>query len=118
VSGVQRVSSVRVEPLGAEFDVRHGESVIQAAWRAGFQWPTTCWGQAECGVCAMEILSGVELLDPAGKVESDRLRSLPRREGGGRRLACQTRIVGAGTVTVRKPGVRARVVEGAPPAGS
>jgi 2Fe-2S ferredoxin len=110
------VSSVRVEPVGVEFDVRRGESVIQAAWRAGYQWPTTCWGQAECGVCAMEILEGAELLDPAGQVESDRLRSLPRREGGGRRLACQTRVVGAGTVRVRKPGVRVRVPEGTQPA--
>jgi 2Fe-2S ferredoxin len=110
--------SVRVEPAGVEFEVRQGESVIAAAWRAGYQWPTTCWGQAECGVCAMEILEGVELLDLVGKVESDRLRSLPRREGGGRRLACQTRLVAAGTVTVRKPGVRLRVAEGAPPASS
>jgi ferredoxin, 2Fe-2S len=114
VGGDEPVSSVRVEPAGVEFDVRPKESVIAAAWRAGFQWPTTCWGQAECGVCAMEILEGAELLDPTGKVESDRLRSLPRREGGGRRLACQTRVVGAGTVTVRKPGVRVRAEEGSP----
>jgi 2Fe-2S ferredoxin len=109
------VKTVRVEPAGVEFDVRPGEAVIQAAWRAGYQWPTTCWGQADCGVCAMEILEGVELLSPAEKLEADRLRSLPRREGGGRRLACQTRIVADGRVTVRKPGVRVRATEGTPP---
>jgi 2Fe-2S ferredoxin len=116
VPGSQRVSFVRVEPADVEFDVRTGESVIAAAWRAGYQWPTTCWGQAECGVCAMEILEGIELLDPIDKIEADRLRSLPRRDGGKRRLACQTRVVGAGTVTVRKPGVRERAAEGSPPA--
>jgi ferredoxin, 2Fe-2S len=118
VSASRAAGSVRVEPAGVEFEVRQGESVISAAWRAGYQWPTTCWGQAECGVCAMEILEGVELLDAAGKLESDRLRSLPRREGGGRRLACQTRLVGKGTVTVRKPGVRLRAAEGDPSAAS
>lgn len=107
-----------MEPLGVEFDVQPSESVIQAAWRAGYQWPTTCWGQAECGVCAMEILEGVEFLGPAEKLESDRLRSLPRREGSGRRLACQTRMVADGSVTVRKPGVRARSAEGPSPVGS
>jgi 2Fe-2S ferredoxin len=106
-----------VEPLGVEFDVRPSESVIQAAWRAGYQWPTTCWGQAECGVCSMEIVEGVELLGPAEKLESNRLRSLPR-QGGGRRLACQTRMVADGSVTVRKPGVRARPAEGPVQAGS
>jgi ferredoxin, 2Fe-2S len=112
------VSVVRVEPAGVEFEVRTGESVIQAAWRAGFGWPTTCWGQAQCGACAMEIVEGAELLDQIEKVEADRLRSLPRRDGGKRRLACQTRVTGAGAVTVRKPGVRERATDGSPPAVS
>ena len=99
---------VVVQPGGAQFDVRPKESVIQAAWRSGYQWPTTCWGQAECGVCAMEILEGSELLGAAEPKEAARLRSLPRRQSAGRRLACQARFVGDGTVTVRKPGVRAR----------
>jgi 2Fe-2S ferredoxin len=105
---------VLVTPGDLRFEVRPTESVIQAAWRAGYQWPTTCWGQAECGVCAMEVLEGGELLSPAGTVEAARLRSLPRRDGS-RRLACQARLVGSGTVTVRKPGVRERSA-GAPPA--
>jgi hypothetical protein len=56
----------------------------------------------------MEILQGAEFLDPADKVEEARLRSLPRRDGGNRRLACQTRLVRGGNLTVRKPGVRLR----------
>jgi ferredoxin, 2Fe-2S len=99
---------VLVESLGARFDVGPTESVIAAAWRAGNQWPTTCWGQAECGICAMEVLDGGEILSAIGPVEAARLRSLPRREGGVRRLACQATLRGPGTVTVRKPGVRPR----------
>jgi 2Fe-2S ferredoxin len=105
---------VLVEPAGSGFEVGPTESVIAAAWRAGLQWPTTCWGQAECGVCAMEVLEGGEILSPIGPVEAARLRTLPRREGGGRRLACQARLAGPGTVTVRKPGVRARAGGTAP----
>jgi 2Fe-2S ferredoxin len=107
---------VRVEPAAVTFAVEARESVIAAAWRAGLQWPTTCWGQAECGVCAMEVLEGVELLSPVGPAEAGRLRALPRRDGAGRRLACQAKVVGPGTVTVRKPGVRTRAPDGSPPA--
>jgi 2Fe-2S ferredoxin len=117
-STVSQDGHVSVEPGGARFDVRPGESVIQAAWRAGYQWPTTCWGQAECGVCAMEILEGREFLVAPDKVEEARLRSLPRRDGGNRRLACQTRVVGGGSLTVRKPGVRLRATEAPPPSSS
>jgi 2Fe-2S ferredoxin len=105
---IDKPRQVVVEPGGARFDVRPKESVIQAAWRSGYQWPTTCWGQAECGVCAMEVLEGSELLCAAEPKEAARLRSLPRRQSAGRRLACQARFALDGTITVRKPGVRTR----------
>ncbi len=90
---------------------------MQAALRAGYQWPTTCWGQAECGACAMEILEGKELLSTPEPLEVARLRSLPLRNGSGRRLACQARVDLVGTITVRKPGVRQRATEAPPPSG-
>jgi 2Fe-2S ferredoxin len=96
-----------VEPGGASFDVHPDEPIIKAAWRAGYQWPTTCWGQADCGVCAMEVLSGAELLAPMTRREATRLRSLLRR-GAGRRLACQAVMAAPGRLTVRKAGVRLR----------
>ena len=49
---------VRVEPSGFEFDVRPGESVAEAAWRLGYSWPTTCWGQAECMLCFVRVTAG------------------------------------------------------------
>jgi len=98
---------VVVEPGGERFSSNADDSVIEAAWRAGLSWPTTCWGQADCGACAMEIVDGRELLSAVGELEAARLADLPRRQAG-RRLACQARVVGEGTVTVRKPGVRPR----------
>ena len=109
-SGNEQASQVHVEPGGAHFDVDPKESVIQAAWRAGYQWPSTCWGQAECGVCVMEILKGMELLNPVTKAEATRLRALSRHNAEACRLACQARVVGNGNVIVRKPGVRPRTI--------
>lgn len=97
-----------VEPGEQRFEVRAGETVIQAAWRAGLKWPTTCWGQAECRACAMEVTSGRELLSEVMPKEAAQLRQLPRRQSHNRRLACQTTVGGEGTVTVKKPGVRPR----------
>ncbi len=88
------------------FEVKPGETVIQAAWRSGYRWPTTCWGQADCGACAMEVIEGDERLSAPEPIEQARLRTLPRRPGPPRRLACQTRLVRTGTITVRKPGVK------------
>jgi ferredoxin, 2Fe-2S len=98
--------TVVVEPGSITFDVKPGESVIQAAWRAGYRWPTTCWGQADCGTCAMEIIDGGERLSDPEPIEQARLKTLPRRAGPPRRLACQTRLAHPGTLTVRKPGVK------------
>ena len=42
---------VRIEPLGATFDVTPEETMLVAAWRLGYPWPSRCWGQAECMVC-------------------------------------------------------------------
>lgn len=99
--------TVTVEPAGVTFEVRPGQSVIQAAWQAGYHWPTTCWGQAECGACAMEVVAGSERLSPVGAAEALRLRALGRR-GTGRRLACQAHCALEGPVVVKKPGVRPR----------
>jgi hypothetical protein len=40
---------VRVEPLGVDIDVRPGESIMAAAQRGGYYWPTQCHCQAHDG---------------------------------------------------------------------
>lgn len=58
------VAHVRVEPADVTLDVYQDETVIQAAWRQGYYWPTICQGKAECGQCFMEILVGAENVSP------------------------------------------------------
>jgi 2Fe-2S ferredoxin len=99
---------VHVEPLGAGVDVDPGESLLEAAWRAGLEWPTLCFGQAECMACRVEVVSGHEGVVPADDDEVDAMRRrLPASQAGPNvRLACQMRVSGPNEVVVRKPGVR------------
>ncbi|MCU1459654.1 MAG: (2Fe-2S)-binding protein [Actinomycetia bacterium] len=101
---------VRVEPSGVEIEVREGETLMAAATRAGYRWPTVCGGLAECGTCAVQIVGepSAALAEPSA-LEADRLATLPDRKlhpDAEFRLACQMRP-GPGTdLVVRKRGVR------------
>jgi 2Fe-2S ferredoxin len=101
------VSRVRVEPLGAEIELEPEEALADAAWRLGYEWPTTCWGQADCMLCRVEVIAGSELVEPADDEERRAIaRNLPRSQRAPSiRLACQLRVTGDGVV-VRKEGVR------------
>jgi 2Fe-2S ferredoxin len=99
---------VHVEPLGADLELEAGETIIEAAWRLGYYWPTVCYGQAQCTLCHIEVLQGEENLSPLGDEERQTL--VHRLGRGGRRditrlrLACRAQADGG--VTVRKEGVR------------
>ena len=98
---------VRVEPVGALIEVHKGESLMAAAERQGYRWPTVCHGQAICTACCIVLDDNVEAFEPAGQVELSGLESLRTRsfyEGKVVRLACQVRVVASTTVTKR--GVR------------
>lgn len=97
---------VRVEPSGIELAAEPGETVMAAALRAGYRWPTVCGGQAECGVCALDVVVAPGPLPaPAGE-EADRIAELPEARlypDRTYRLAC--RLVAVEGMTVRKRGV-------------
>lgn len=99
---------MRVEPAGCEIEVRRGETLIEAAWRAGYTWPTRCYGMGKCTACQCEVLDGLHLLSERTDAETQLLRELGRRvrrvDPRRIRLACQVAI--SGDVTVRKPGVK------------
>jgi 2Fe-2S ferredoxin len=98
--------SVRVEPSGITLEVHEGETVMAAARRAGYRWPTICGGLAECGACALEVLDAAAALPTPTTIEGVRLHALvERRRHPDRtwRLACQ--LVPTGDVVVRKTGV-------------
>jgi 2Fe-2S ferredoxin len=84
-----------------------GETIMAAAERSGHRWPTTCNGEADCGICAFVAEAGEDRLSPVAQAEATALALVPvTRERVGRtvRLACQVRV--SGDVTVTKRGVK------------
>jgi 2Fe-2S ferredoxin len=90
-----------------EFAVNDGESIMAAAQRCGWRWPTVCHGQGECTACWFAVLAGAANLDAPRPHELETLQLLPSllRATGTTRLACQTTV--RGDVVIRKRGVRA-----------
>ncbi len=101
--------TVRVEPAGARIEVGRDETLMGAAVRAGYRWPSICGGLAECGACVMELLVFATAdLPPVTRREHERLQTVPEcrlRPDATLRLACQFRP-GDIDVTVQKRGVR------------
>jgi ferredoxin, 2Fe-2S len=99
--------TVHVEPAGVDIVVEDGETILHAAERQGYRWPTICHGQAICTTCFFEVTAGGDDLDPPGPVEEQVLRTLPGSqlyEGHELRLACQVRL--RSDLSARKRGVR------------
>jgi len=99
---------VTVMPDDLRIEVESGETLAQAAWRQGYHWPTTCWGEAECMVCAVCVLAGDDATPPASAEEEAAIAArMPHfRRQPGTRLACRLVVAGDGLV-VEKAGVRA-----------
>ncbi|WP_412523597.1 2Fe-2S iron-sulfur cluster-binding protein [Dietzia lutea] len=98
-------TTARVLPSGIVLSVAENETVMAAAHRAGYYWPTICGGHARCARCVMEIEDGAEAMSEASDEERSTLRKIrgafrPESE----RLACQTTL--RADVTVRRRGVR------------
>jgi 2Fe-2S ferredoxin len=103
-----------VDPAGLDIEIRRGETIIQAAWRAGYYWPTLCYAVGSCTACQCEVLDGSHLVSPRTEPELALLGDLNKRVRRGNprriRLACQVTV--SGDIRVRKPGVKAaRVAE-------
>jgi ferredoxin, 2Fe-2S len=99
---------VRIEPAGVDIAVDEGESLMAAAVRAGYRWPTVCGGQAQCGVCVLTVVSSPDALPPPSPLEAGRLAVVPERvlwPDAELRLACQLRIDSDGLVAFKR-GVR------------
>jgi ferredoxin len=104
---------VRVLPLDVELTIHPGESMMSAAQRQGYFWPTRCRGQALCTACLFEVASGSEGFDPIEPLEQEALESLSafqQKRTGQLRLGCQARPRAAAVVFKRgmKPAERPR----------
>ena len=99
---------VRVEPSGVEFDVAGDETLMAAAGRAGYRWPTVCGGLADCGVCVVDVMARpAGGLAPPADLEARRLAVIPAVAPTGRRAAPRLPAAGGGAgLVVHKRGVR------------
>lgn len=100
---------VTVRPQGFVFEAYAGETVMAAARRNGYHWPTTCNGNAECTTCACVVLSDMAALEPMGRAERFALSDARGKAvlETPMRLACQAIV--KTDVELRKPGVLAPV---------
>ena len=101
-------SRATVLPSGIVLDVLPDETVMAAAIRAGYRWPTSCQGHAECGLCAFVVEDGDVHLSAMKQDEGATLAGVPRTSatvGRSLRLACQVKV--SGDVVIFKRGVRA-----------
>ncbi len=98
--------SVAIEPHGFVVEAEDGETIMGAAERHGYRWPTLCHGEGTCSICWAEVLDGEGNLGPMRDNERETVEMLSPYLRAGRkvRLACQARV--NGDITVRKPGVR------------
>src|SRR5262249_14028705 len=97
---------IRIEPLGVDISVEAGEPVMAAALRQGLRWPTACHGQAQCSLCAVKVLDGLDALEAPGALERAALaqyRGVDCDQRPEIRLACQVRVFAP--AVLRKPGV-------------
>lgn len=91
--------TVRVEPAGIDFEVEPEETLMEAADRSGYDWPTFCHMQCLCE-CYVEVRKGGEFCSPVATQEEETLVNNDRPEGA--RLACQLLV--NGDVTVYREG--------------
>lgn len=86
---------IRIEPDAIEIVANEGETILQAAWRAGVELPYECgWGR--CGTCKLTLVEGeAELIFPEAPAVN--LRDTRRA----RVLACQCRAIS--DLVIRRP---------------
>jgi ferredoxin, 2Fe-2S len=99
---------IRVEPLGVTFELEAGETLMAAATRAGYVWPTICKGSAQCNRCYVTVQDGSGL-GARGPVELAALHNVRwrgRDPDEAERLACCLTADGGADAVVQKRGVR------------
>jgi adenylate cyclase len=75
-----------------------GATILDAARGAGVPIASSCFGEARCGSCLVQVVRGAENLNEIRVDERDHL------PGPDRRLACRARVYGPVTVVrVRDP---------------
>ena len=96
----KKAQTATVDFLGEKrIEVAAGESLLQAALRAGIPHYHTCGGNARCSTCRVVVRQGIENLIPPGRKETVLRRKVRFPETI--RLACQT-FIEKGTASVHR----------------
>ena len=92
---------VRIEPSGITLAVKPGETLLQAAKRAGLQWRSVCGGHADCRTCYFTTKEPPEVFSAPGSSEESALKTLAPvlASQGAARLACQARPLHNAVIT-------------------
>jgi 2Fe-2S ferredoxin len=87
---------VTIVPGDIRIEVATGETLAQAAWRQGYHWPTTCWGEMQCMVCAAVVVGGEHAAEPASSEEvaaiSERMPRFRQQALSSKRRVCERRL--------------------------
>src|ERR1700733_12497272 len=102
MTGARNTASSHVAPVvpaDVDIEVLDRETLFDASWREGYDWPTVCVGQMLCTACHVIVKEGLENVRPVvEQQEASAIRRLARRsykgDETGLRLACQLRITG------------------------
>jgi adenylate cyclase len=97
-SGTPWMPTIRILPDDVLVEAEAGETLLDAALRAGVAHAYACGGKAHCSTCRVEVTTGIEDCGPrtsAEQVLAERLEFEPTL-----RLACQT--VPLGDLTIRR----------------
>jgi 2Fe-2S ferredoxin len=88
-------------PMGASFDARQGQSLIDALLSQGVAVEHACDKVCACATCHVHVRDGAEALVPADEAEEDQLDAAWGVDAGSR-LACCVKLRGP-AVTVELP---------------
>jgi ferredoxin, 2Fe-2S len=104
------VTQVRVEPLGVVFELQPDETLMAAAQRLGYYWPTICKGNAQCNRCVVRVVEdqGFAPMSVTERAGLQNVRWKAHGEDPAERLACQLRVASdaSGVSIVEKRGVK------------
>ena len=92
--------SVTFHPGGLRVECEEDDSVFELGRGAGIRIPTSCVGNASCGLCRVKVVSGEEHLTPFNAAERRHLGNVYFLTKI--RLACQARVLD-GDVVVEVP---------------
>jgi adenylate cyclase len=95
------VATIRVKGRADGVPASPVRSILVSLLAEGVPIAHLCGGRAQCGTCAIRILSGQEYLSPSRRGEIERLRAIGAPEGV--RLACQTFTRGDLVIEILNP---------------